>query len=296
MWLENHTVSLLSFCSEIFNLYFVIVDYRESEVGLVYLLDVCVWETEPKSSKINSSDRHILKVTRWRNVGLALCACVFEWVWKGQMDSSSCVCSHWSWLKFAGVWKTTLRPRLYLNRNISVWLTPTHIYCLLESTANSYETQNILKRFREREREWKRGKRGEIELLSPVFHLQVFLCLNCFDLCVLKREKEQQIDRQRQKENESEGMVRRETQTERKQVVVGKLVVVCVHPHWHNQILLTHVNTHTKVWLTFWPWTQCRPGCTIFPWLFNNNNTVRILKQFLFALKIVSREHNTLKD
>jgi len=38
----------------------------------------------------------------------------------------------------------------------------THIYCLLESTANSYETRNILKRFRERarerERERERGK------------------------------------------------------------------------------------------------------------------------------------------
>jgi len=75
----------------------------------------------------------------------------------------------------------------------------------------------------------------------------VFLCLNCFDLCVLKREKEQLIDRQRQKENESERMSHRETQTERKQVVVGKLVVVCVHPHWHNQILLSHINTHTEV-------------------------------------------------
>ncbi len=171
-------------------------------------------------------------------VCVCVCVCLSEWVWKGQMDSSSCVCSHWLWLKFAGVWKTTLRPCLYLSRNISVWLTHTHththIYCLLESTANSYETQNILKRFREREREREREESREIELLSPVFHLWVFLCLNCFYLCVLKREKKQQIGRQRQKENESERMAYRETQTERKQVVVGKLVVVCMHPHWHN--------------------------------------------------------------
>lgn len=165
--------------------------------------------------------------------------CVFEWVWKGQMDSSSCVCSHWSWLKFAGVWKTTLRPRLYLNRNISVWLTHTHIYCLLDSTANSYETQNILKRFRERE-----GKKGEIELLSPVFHLQVFLCLNCFDLCVLKREKEQLIDRQRQKENESERMAHRETDGE-KTSGCGKVGgCLCAPTLAQSNPALSHKHTH----------------------------------------------------
>lgn len=110
-------------------------------------------------------------------------------VWTGQMDSSSCVCCYWLWPKFVGVWKTTLRPRLYLNRNISVWLT----HSPPESMANSSATQNILKRFGKAERQ--EGKQSY--LLSFIFK-----CLNCFDLCVLKRENKQKTDSQTDRELE----------------------------------------------------------------------------------------------